>query len=265
MRLPTPTLYAHRGASLECPENTIPAFERALEIGADALELDVHVTRDGQVVVSHDPSGQRMCNVSSAIERTTWREIAGWNAGWNFVDAAGQHSFRDRGVQVPLLREVLAAFPGTPLNIDVKARAPDAPRIVVELFRRSNVTDCVRLTSFSSRTIRELRREGWEGATGLARNSVLFAVAAPAALARRVLGTDRAAQIPHRLGAIDFGTRAVISRLHAAGLRVDYWTVNEPELALRLLRAGADGIMTDDPAAIVDAVRGFARERDSTH
>src|SRR5207245_7758006 len=69
-----PRLYAHRGAAAELPENTLPGFERALQVGADALEMDVHRTRDGVIVVSHDPDGARCCGVAQAIVATDWAE-----------------------------------------------------------------------------------------------------------------------------------------------------------------------------------------------
>ena len=76
-----PRLYAHRGAAVELPENTLPAFRLALELGADAIETDAHLTRDGHVVLSHDPTGRRMCGISTPIERATLDEVRSWNAG----------------------------------------------------------------------------------------------------------------------------------------------------------------------------------------
>src|SRR5690242_3140965 len=89
MPAPRVTLYAHRGAAAEQPENTLPSFERALALGADALEMDVHATRDGVIVVSHDPDGARMTGVRRALAAATWDEVRTWDAGWGFAEAGG--------------------------------------------------------------------------------------------------------------------------------------------------------------------------------
>ena len=114
------TLYAHRGAAAELPENTLPSFARALELGADALELDVHATKDGVVVVSHDPDGARLCGVAAAIHEVSFAEVSRWDAGHGFVDARGGRPHAGRGIGMPRLLDVLRAFPGVPLNVDLK-------------------------------------------------------------------------------------------------------------------------------------------------
>src|SRR5262245_31233802 len=101
-----PVLYAHRGASAELPENTIEAFLRALEVGATAIETDVHLTRDGHVVVSHDPSGERAAGVPRRICDATLAEVKAWDVG------RGSHVRRGRALSesrftIPLLEEAL--------------------------------------------------------------------------------------------------------------------------------------------------------------
>src|ERR1700716_2082263 len=94
-------VYAHRGASRELRENTMPAFRRALELGADALETDVHATADGVLVASHDPDGARVFGVPKRIADCRWEEVRSWG--------------------VPSLEEIILAFPGVPINVDLKA------------------------------------------------------------------------------------------------------------------------------------------------
>src|ERR1700689_2026557 len=113
-----PRLYAHRGAAVELPENTLPAFRLALELGADAIETDAHLTRDGHVVLSHDPSGERCAGVPRAIRQSTLAEVRAWDMG---------HAFRERHpgapaerFLIPTLDELLTQLPGVPLNVDVK-------------------------------------------------------------------------------------------------------------------------------------------------
>jgi glycerophosphoryl diester phosphodiesterase len=106
-------VYAHRGASAECPENTLPSFRRALDLGADALELDVHLTRDRQIVgVARNGDGRRMAGVAHGPSpRSTLDEVRGWDAGWGFRAADGSRPFAGRGVRMPALEEVLAELP----------------------------------------------------------------------------------------------------------------------------------------------------------
>ena len=104
-------LYAHRGASGELPENTMAAFGRALDYDIDALESDVHMTRDGHVVISHDPDGARCCGVAREIRASTLAEVQSWDAGWGFTAPDGGRPFVGEGHRIPTLEEVLQGFP----------------------------------------------------------------------------------------------------------------------------------------------------------
>src|SRR4051794_600497 len=113
-------LYAHRGAAAEQPENTLPSFALALELGADALEMDVHATSDGVLVVSHDSDGARMAGCNLPFRAVPWSLVREWDAGKGFVAPDGSRPFAGRGIHVPTLEEVVLAFPGVPLNVDLK-------------------------------------------------------------------------------------------------------------------------------------------------
>jgi glycerophosphoryl diester phosphodiesterase len=255
-----PRLYAHRGAAAEEPENTLPSFARALEHGADALETDVHVTSDGHVVASHDPDGARMTGVGAAIRRTPLAEVQRWDAGWGFL-RGGARPFAGKGYRIPTLEELLAAFPHTLVNIDIKQHDAAAVDTVVALLRRLRVEERVLVASFSSRVLARARRIGWRGATALGREDVLRVLALPAfaqQLAARIPWLDlrgRAAQVPVQAGRIRLATPSFLAKCRALGVRVDYWTINDPAQARALLDLGADGIMTDDPATIAPVLK----------
>lgn len=245
-----PVFYAHRGAAIEQPENTLPSFRKALDYGAHALEMDVHMTADGHVVVSHDPSGERMAGVAAQIRHSALVDVQSWDAGWGFRGPAGDRPFASRGYRIPTLEEVIAEFPGVPLNIDLKQPSPSMVRPVVDLVRRMNAADHVILASFRLSTLVGVRRLGYEGQTALSREEALALLVAPGPTFRMLPYTGTAAQLPVRVGPITVGRRSLIDKCHRLGLRVDFWTVNDPSEARRLLDLGADGIMTDDPAAI---------------
>jgi glycerophosphoryl diester phosphodiesterase len=245
-----PLLYAHRGAASEQPENTLPSFRRAVAIGADVLETDVHLTRDGHVVVSHDPTGGRMAGVPREIRHSTLAEVERWDAGHGFVDAAGDRPFAGHGIRFPTFAELLVEFPDMRLNVDLKQREPSMVEPLLALLRRHDAEHRVTIASFYDDVLREVRRRGYPGATALGRFEVLELLALPrwVRFVRKVAGT--AAQLPCAIFWLPIDRRWVIERCHALGLRVDYWTVNDVPTAERLLDLGADGIMTDDPARL---------------
>jgi glycerophosphoryl diester phosphodiesterase len=241
-------LYGHRGAPAHLPENTLPAFERALADGANSLELDVHPTADGHFVVAHDPDGQRVAGVAQHIHTITLDEVKKWNvAVGTGRDDLDHHT-------VPTLAETLDAFPGVPMSIDLKPDDPGAVASLIEVVARFGAENRVTLASFSTRVVRRIRRLGYPGRTTLSKVEVAMVRFLPATLAKNFI-SGNSAHIPVRHGAIRLDGRRFIDRCRALGLRVDYWVVDDPEEARRLLDAGATGIMSDDPAAIAPIFR----------
>jgi len=124
-------IFAHRGASGAVPENTIEAFETALREGAEILELDVHGTRDGHVVVIHDATLERTTDGSGPVREHTLEEILRLDAGYRFESEPGEYPFRGKGLRIPTLADVLERFPDTPLNIEVKQLDPPIEDAVI--------------------------------------------------------------------------------------------------------------------------------------
>lgn len=252
---PERLLYAHRGARAEAPENTIPAFERALEAGAHALEMDARLTRDGAVVIAHDATGLRCAGVPAAIAASTLADVRAWDAGHAFRDPArGGHPFYGRGVRIPTLDEVLAAFPGVRLNVDLKARDPALVAAAVALVRAAHASDRVLLTSFHAENLRAIRAHH-DGPSGFSFREclrILFTRAAPV----YPVPPRARLQVAVRIrGSVRLPRRVWIARGRALGLPVDFFTVNDPREAAHLLALGASGIMTDDPAALAPLFR----------
>jgi glycerophosphoryl diester phosphodiesterase len=246
-------VYAHRGAAAERPENTLASFRRAIELGADALETDVHLTADGGVVAVHDPDGARVAGVERAIARSSLADIRGWDAGYVFVDSRGERPFVGQGHRIPTLDELLGELPKVRINVDLKADTPELVDRFLEVVRRHGAEERVVAASFRRSPLRRLRAAGWRGDTSLSRWEFVASWLVPRSLYGRPPGTR--AQIPTHAGPWPIGTERLIDKLHALGLAVDYWTINDPEEARRLVALGADGIMTDDPALVVPAVR----------
>lgn len=242
-------LIGHRGACAERPENTLTSFQRAVEIGVDVLETDVHMTADGVVVVSHDADGRRTAGVPKRICDATLAEVRGWDCGRGFIDGSGRMPFAGRGLCMPTLDELLEAFPDAELNIDIKQREPNMVDACLAVLRNQQALDRVTLASFFDDVIRDVRAR-FEGPTVLAEREVLRVVALPRWLLERTGVPGTAIQIPRAAGPLDLSTRSFIDKCHALNLRVDYWTINDPVVAEILIDRGADGMITDDPARL---------------
>jgi glycerophosphoryl diester phosphodiesterase len=247
-------VYAHRGAPAEQPENTLASFHRALELGADALETDVHLTADGEIVAIHDPDGRRVAGVERAVRAVTLAEVQSWDAGHAFVNERGERPFVGRGYRVPSLAELLVELPAVRLNIDLKSEEPLLVERFLEVVRRHDAEGRVVAASFHAPVLQNLRKQGWRGDSSLAEREFVACWLWPRLLRFRPPAGTRA-QIPTRSGPFHFATRGTLRKLHRLGLSVDFWTINDPEEAKALVLLGADGVMTDDPARIVPAVR----------
>lgn len=248
-------LYAHRGAAKERPENTLEAFERALELGVDALEMDVRLTADGVVVVSHDPTLARTAGVSVEVHSLTLEELQGIDVGWGFTNGEGLRSYANRGVRAPTLESVLREFPEARLNVDVKQSEPPMIEPLLDLLQRERAEERVLLTSFDGAVMKAIRAEGYPGPTGMALGDVLKFMALPRWWQKARGAKAVAVQVPTHVPGLRLDSRAFIDKAHSLGLRVDYWTIDDPAEAARLLSLGADGIVSSDPAVMVHLFR----------
>ncbi len=252
-------LYAHRGASAELPENTLPAFRRALEIGVDALEMDVHLTRDGHPLVSHDEHAGRMGGVKARWSELDLAEAQRVDLGQGFVAPDGGRPHVGKGFRAPTFEEVLVELPGVRVNVDIKQARPPMVSPLLRLIRKLKAEDRVTLASFQTRTLIAVRQRGYGGETALAQGEVAALCALPRRVIEALPFVGDAAQVPVKVGPIVMGSRWFIDKCHALGMRVDFWTINDPDEAKRLIALGADGIMTDDPARLAPALRAVPR------
>jgi glycerophosphoryl diester phosphodiesterase len=241
-------LYAHRGASAELPENTMPAFERAVAHGVDALEMDVHLTRDERLIVVHDDTGARTAGVPARWPEIDLADVRRLDPGWGFIAPDGTRPFAGKAIAIPTFDDVLEAFPGVRINVDLKGDR--TVEIMLALLRERRAEDRVTLASFQLRTLVRARRLGFGGETALSQGEVAALLGMPAMLWRQLPLTGTAAQVPIAAGRIRFDRATFIAKCHSIGLRVDFWTIDDRADAARLLELGADGIMTNDPSTV---------------
>ena len=252
-----PVNLAHRGASALAPENTIDAFRLAVEAGAGGLELDVHMTRDRQIVVIHDATVDRTTNGSGAVSEMTLDELRGFDAGHNFSSWGGPtRPYRGRGVRVPTFGEVLEEFPGVPVNIEIKAGTPGIEEMVLGVLREADALGRALVVSTPHAIVKRFRKvSGGHVSTGASRWEIgVFYFASRLLLGRLIRPAYDALQVPLRHRGIPVVTPRFIRAAHARGVRVDAWTINQADEMRRLLDLGVDVIMTDRPGMLAEVL-----------
>ena len=253
-----PVNLAHRGASSLAPENTIEAFRLALEAGAGGLELDVHMARDGHIVVIHDATVDRTTSGTGAVSEMTIEELRRSDAGYNFSpDGAPTRPYRGKGSRVPTLEEVLREFPGVAVNIDIKAGLPGIEAAVLGILRETNALGRVLVVSTTHATVKRFRKiSGGHISTGASRwETGIFYLLSRLHLEWLARPDYDALQVPPIHRGIPLVTPRFIAAAHSRGVRVDVWTINQADEMRSLLDLGVDVIMTDRPGTLAEVLR----------
>ena len=222
-------IYAHRGASIELPENTLSAFARAVELGADGIELDVHLSADGVPVVIHDDTLDRTTNGSGAVADHSVTELQALDAG--------------NSQPIPTLKKVLDLVAGK-LHVDIEIKAGEAGDAVLDLVTKYPDL-AFAISSFNHDALRHVHRsspdvELWPLTAAISDDVIRTA---------KELGSPQIAAYDRLLNA------EIIAEVERAGMRVWVWTVNDVDRARELVSWGAVGICTDDPAAMIAGLR----------
>jgi glycerophosphoryl diester phosphodiesterase len=243
---PLPLVMAHRGFDLTGLENSMRAFEAAVRLGVDFLETDVRVTADDVLVAFHDARLDRVTDQSGKIAELPWRQVRQARIG---------------GVEpIPRLEEVLAAWPGVRVNVDLKVDGAVIP--FVEVIRRSTARGRVCVASFDDRrreaAVRALRRDGpvaWSPGVRRIGRLVLAARARAAAAVAMALGGAPCVQVPEAVSGVRLVTDRFVEAVHRTGAQVHVWTVDEVTAMHRLLDLGVDGIVTNRADLALQVVR----------
>lgn len=253
-----PTNFAHRGASSRAPENTLEAFRLAAESGAGGLELDIHMTSDGRVVVIHDDCVDRTTDGSGLVRGMTLREVRGLDAGYRFaLDGGETYPYRGRGVRVPELGEVLREFPQHKVNVDIKEEQPGVQTALLEVIAEARAGDRVLVVSEIPAVLERFRvLSGGRVSTGASRREIgIFYRLSRLRLEVLLRPLYDALQVPVRFGGYEIVTPRFVKAAHKRGIRVDVWTIDEPGEMRRLLDLGADVIMTNRPEVLERLLR----------
>lgn len=249
--LSRPRLIAHRGASGEYPENTLVAFRAAAEAGAHYFELDIRTTRDGVVVLGHDPDLRRVCGIDGIISELTFGELQRADAGWGFSPAGdGRFPFRGRGIRIPALEEVFAAFPEQRYIVEIKQTEPSIVAAMLDVIERAGMRRRVLIASEHQAPIDEVRALAPDLPTGFPYGEIAGFMMSLAPDAEPFHARGEALQIPPEYESWRLATAGSVAAAHRIGVEVHVWTVNEVDEMRELLGLGVDGILTDYPARL---------------
>ncbi|WP_175986705.1 glycerophosphodiester phosphodiesterase [Bacillus sp. Marseille-Q1617] len=254
-----PLVIAHQGGKLLAPGNTIEAFQNAEELGVDVLETDIHITKDGHLVTIHDPTVDATTDGQGFVADYTLKDLQRLDAGYHFQDADGDFSYRGKGVYIPALEEVFQRFPHMKINIEIK---DDNPRERVDeiieelmgLIEEYGMEDNVLIASFDQSIIDRFleRSEGRVAVQGGTQEVKKFVILHKLFLRNLYKPKVHAFQLPLQKGEVDLTDRQLIKGAHRLHLPVHYWTVNDQKTMKRLIKAGADGIITDRPDLLLE-------------
>ena len=242
-------LYGHRGTSVLAPENTSVAFDLALQLGVDVLEIDVRLSRDNVVMVTHDETVDRTTDGNGAVLSYTYDALKKLNASYRFVNPDGR-SYRQDKVRLLSLGELFERYPGTRINIDIKDDSLQAATEVVDCIDRHGSANRVNVGSFHSAPLLHFRKLAPGVTTAATQREVAalyFSRWSPHGRTDASLLPYHYLQIPTRYMGLPLATRAFIDFAKRRSLKTVYWTLNAAELIQATLDAGAQGIVTDRP------------------
>ncbi len=250
-----PRTIAHRGGSALFPENTLEAFRGAHALGVRTMELDVHLTSDGVLVVHHDDTLDRTTNGTGPLCMRTLADLRSLDAGYRFEDPSGHLSFRGTGVGIPTLEEVVLALPDCSFIVELKPKGMPIATAVRRFVDSHRVFDRLCVAGFDEPTLTLFRAlDGTPVRTSAGRDAILRFFAASRIGADRLLSPPfRMLQVPpvrHGLTVID---RRFVEAAHRHGIEVHAWTIDEPTEMRRLLGLGVDAIITDRPDLMASA------------
>ncbi len=253
-------MFAHRGGAALAPENTLPAFDRGMALGADGLEMDVRLSRDGVVVVHHDATLDRTTNGHGPLSDRTARELGELDAGFRF-EVDGAFPLRGTGIRIPRLSDVLTRFPDSRHIVEIKADDHDLAKATIDVIRGAGAVHRIIIGSFHTAPLETVRGLEPRLHTGASKGEIRRELVWSALRLWRHHPAFRTLQVPEERGGVRVVSRRFIAAAHRNGVEVWVWTVNRLDDIIRLLDWGADGIMTDRPDVAVPAVQRWFEDR----
>ncbi|MFO7539875.1 MAG: glycerophosphodiester phosphodiesterase [Chloroflexota bacterium] len=251
-----PTVLAHQGGEWLFPSNTLLAMEGARALGVDVLEMDIHATSDGVLILMHDDTVDRTTDGTGAIKEMTFAQLRQLDAGYYWTDDDGAtYPYRGQGILVPSFEEILTTFPDMRLNVEIKQQEPSIVVSTCQLIRQHGMAEKVLLASFHQVVMEEFRAACPEVATSMVAAEIRpFWILNTLFLGRlyQAPANAHAFQVPERstlpvLGEVQVITPRFVRNAQRHNIEVHVWTINETAAMERLLATGVDGLITDRP------------------
>jgi len=248
-----PMVIAHQGGEGLRPSNTMLAFANAVALGVDVLEMDVHSTSDGALVLIHDDTVDRTTDGTGRVNDLTLAEIQQLDAGdyWTPDDGA-TYPYRGQGARIPTLDEVLTAFPQMKFNIEIKQTEPTIATSLCEALRAHGLTERTLVASFHPTAMDEFRAACPEVATSMVEDEIRpFFILNTIFLGALYRPPGTAFQVPEYSGNLHVLTPRFVRGAHGNNVAVRPWTIDDPADMARFLDMGVDGIITDRPDIMI--------------
>ena len=249
-----PIVLAHRGGAHLAPEHTMPAFEKAAQLGVDGFEVDIRLTKDEEIIVFHDATIDRTTDGIGLVADMTLEEINAFNHGYQFEDLDGVHTYRDKNIDVVTLRQLLEAYPNMLVTIEIKD-APDTyegslmPSKLWRLIEELGVEDRVVVASFFGEQVDRFNLYAQNRvALGAGESDVRKAFTSFSSQFGHLYHPKvDVFQLPTKSGVVALDSPKFIQFLNNLNIPVHYWTINDLVTMNKLIRNGAKGIITDRP------------------
>jgi glycerophosphoryl diester phosphodiesterase len=241
---------AHQGGDGLYPSNTLYAFAESAKMGVDVLELDIHASKDGHLVIIHDETLERTTNGTGLVRDKTLIELQTLDAGYNWSPQRKGESFpyRAKGITIPTLKEVFQTFPDYRINIEIKPKEPRIIETLCNLIRQYNKQEQVLLVSFHDSEIKNFRQHCSEVVTAGTPNEIRnFYILHRAFLANTYNSKTDAFQVPEHQDSLHIVTKRFINDAKRKNIQVHVWTVDEVVDMQRMVELGVNGIITDRP------------------
>ena len=271
---------AHQGGAGIHPSNTLFAMQKAAAMGVDILEMDVHRSVDGHLVLIHDDTVDRTTNGSGKVKERTAAELISLDAAYYFSPDAdysnirekkrrhqlenqeSKYPLRGKNIRIPLMKEVFEAFPQKRMIIEIKQKSPSMAGQFCQLIRSYHRQEDVMVGSFHQQAMDEFRESCPEVPTSATpREGLLFFLGSKLKLTRAFSPEATALQFPGAmklpeslsfLGRIETVNEGLIKEAHRKNMTIHVWTINDPEEMKKLIDLQVDGIMTDYPKRLID-------------
>lgn len=247
-------VFAHQGGEEVWPSNTMLAFENSAALGADVLDTDMHITKDGVLVLMHDQTVDRTTDGSGAIRDLMLAEIKKLDAAYTFsLDDGATYPYRGQGHTVPTLEELFQTFPDKRFGIEIKQTPSEVAVPFCALIRQYGMEDQVLVSSFRQANMDAFRAECPEVATSATEDEVrIFFILNTLRLTAAYSPNYHSLQVPEAASGLQLLTPHFVQGAHSRGLAVQPWTINDPGDMQRLIAMGVDGLNTDRPDLMTD-------------